>query len=75
MHSYTVLEDPPGPGFATLVPLVVVVVELMEQPGLLMVANLLGTEPAEVRIGAEVEVTFEKISEDCVLPQFRPVGA
>ncbi len=75
VHSYTVLEDPPGPGFATLVPLVVVVVELVEQPGLLMVANLLGTEPAEVRIGAEVEVTFEKISEDCVLPQFRPAGA
>ncbi|MFD4406221.1 Zn-ribbon domain-containing OB-fold protein [Nocardia sp. NPDC058499] len=75
VHSYTVLEDPPGPGFATLVPLVVVVVELVEQPGLLMVANLLGTEPAAVRIGAEVEVTFEKISEDCVLPQFRPAGA
>jgi len=75
VHSYTVLEDPPGPGFAPLVPLVVVIVELSEQSGLLMVANLLGTDPTEVRIGAEVEVTFEDIGEDCVLPQFRTTGA
>ena len=75
VHSYTVIEDAPGPGFADLVPLVVVVVELVEQPGLLMVANLVGTDPAEVRIGADVEVTFDDIAEDCTLPQFRPAGA
>lgn len=75
VHSYTVLEDSPGPGFASLVPLVVVVVELVEQPGLLMVADLIGAGPAGVRIGAAVEVTFEEISEDCTLAQFRPAGA
>lgn len=72
VYSYTVLDEAPGPGFAGLVPLVVVVVELVEQPGLLMVANLLGAGPDEVRIGAVVEVEFEEISQDCVLPQFRP---
>jgi uncharacterized protein len=71
VYSHTVLEDPPGPGFADLVPLVVVVVELVEQPGLLLVADLLGADPAAVRIGAAVEVTYEQIAEDCVLPQFR----
>ncbi|WP_067679438.1 Zn-ribbon domain-containing OB-fold protein [Nocardia miyunensis] len=71
VYSYTVLDDAPGPGFAELVPLVVVVVELVEQPGLLMVANLLGATGADVRIGAAVTVEFEEISEDCVLPQFR----
>ena len=71
VYSYTVLEDPPGPGFAELVPLVVVIVELVEQPGLLLVADLLGAGPEAVRIGAAVAVDFEEISEDCVLPQFR----
>ncbi|MEV5647091.1 OB-fold domain-containing protein [Nocardia sp. NPDC052254] len=71
IYSYTVLAEPPGPGFADLVPLVVVIVELTEQPGLLLVADLLGAGPGEVRIGAAVVVDFEEISEDCVLPQFR----
>ncbi|MCF8609177.1 OB-fold domain-containing protein [Gordonia sp. HY285] len=71
VHSFTVLEHPPGPGFAELLPLVVVIVELVEQPGLLLVADLLDAEPAQARIGAAVQVDFEEISEDCVLPQFR----
>lgn len=74
IYSYTVISDPPGPGFRDLVPFVVGVVELAEQPRLLMVTNLVGIDPAQLRIGLDVEVTFEDITDDCALPQFRVAG-
>lgn len=75
LYSYTVISDPPGPGFRDLVPFVVAVVELAEQPRLLMVANLVDIDPAAVRIGLDVEVTFEDLGDGCVLPQFKPAAA
>ncbi|KAA9148870.1 hypothetical protein FPZ12_044330 [Amycolatopsis acidicola] len=74
VHSYTVIEHPPGPGFADLVPFVIVIVELAEQPRLFLTADLLGVAPADIRLGMDVEVTFEEIGEGCTLPQFRPAG-
>jgi uncharacterized protein len=71
LHSWTVLADPPAPGFAGRLPLVVGVVELAEQEGLLMVANVLETDPANLRLGLPVEVLFEDVTADCVLPQVR----
>jgi uncharacterized OB-fold protein len=75
LHSWTVLTDAPAPGFVGRLPLVVGVVELAEQEGLLMVANLLEAEPAELRLGLPLEVAFEAVTADCVLPQFRAVKA
>ena len=74
LHSWTVLADPPAPGFIGKLPLVVGVVELAEQEGLLMVANVLDVDPAELRLNLPLEVTFETVTPDCVLPQFRPAG-
>lgn len=72
LHSWTVLADAPAPGFLDRLPLIVGVVELAEQEHLLMVANILEAEPAELRLGLSLDVLFERVTGECVLPQFRP---
>lgn len=61
-------------GFESAVPYFNVVVELVEQPGLYMVTDFLGTDAAFVdrlRVGAPMQVTFEEIDPGLTLPQFR----
>lgn len=53
-------------------PYVVAQVELEEQPGLLVMTNIVDADVADVRIGQLVEVTFEDRSPDVTIPQFRP---
>jgi uncharacterized OB-fold protein len=72
VYSFTTVHDAPAPGFRDLVPLLIGVVELVEQPHLLMVTNLVDVDAAAVHLGLEVEVTFEAVSPECTLPQFRP---
>jgi uncharacterized OB-fold protein len=73
LQAWTVLADAPAPGFRDRLPLIVGVVELAEQPGLLMVANVLETDVADLRLGMPLGVMFETVTADCVLPQFRPI--
>ncbi len=71
IYSYTVVDRPLHAGFVDRVPYVVVLVELDDQPGLRILANLLGTAPgAPLSCGMRVEVTFEDIGA-ITLPQFR----
>jgi uncharacterized OB-fold protein len=72
IYAYTVMNDELVPGFESVVPLAVVVVELDEQEGLMVVSNLIGTEVSELRIGDRVQVTFEELPDGGALPQFRP---
>lgn len=70
--TYTVNHQAwmPGPEL----PYVVAIVELPEQHGLRLITNLVEVDPAEVRIGMEVEVVFEAHPDDEVwIPLFRPV--
>ena len=53
------------------VPYVVAIVELVEQPGLRFVSNIVGISPDEVRIDMPVRVTFEQV-EDVWIPLFEP---
>lgn len=71
LYSYTTMHDSPGPGFADALPYIVAVVELDEQPGLLVTTNLAGTDPDTLRIGLPVEVAFENLDPDTAVPQFR----
>jgi len=62
-------------GFEAAVPYVNVVVELVEQPGLFLLSDLPGDDPAlagALRIGAPMHVTFQRIGDAFSLPQFRP---
>jgi len=66
IYSYVVHHHPPVPGKTA--PFVVAVVALPE--GVRMVGNVLA-DPADVWIGAAVEVVFERVDDDLVLPSWR----
>ena len=76
IYSFTVVRQAFSPVFVAEVPYVISMVELDEQPGLVMIANIVESSPDALEIGMPVEVTFEDRGE-YVLPQFRlasPVG-
>lgn len=72
VHSFTVVHDARYRAFREIQPYVIAAVELEEQPLLLLLSNLPGADPARIRIGMPVEVAFERVGEDAVIPQFRP---
>lgn len=71
VYTYTVTHHPVVPGFDAI-PYAVALVEMEEQVGLRMLANLRGIEPDDVRVGLRVEVLFEELPNGLRLPQFRP---
>ena len=72
--AFRILEQDVA-GFESEAPFVNIVVELEEQPMLLMVSNLPGAERERVRVDAPVEVHFEARGGELVIPQFRLIGA
>jgi uncharacterized OB-fold protein len=73
LYSYSVAHMALYPGFQP--PYVIALVELEEQPGLHITTNLLDCPLEDVVVGMPLEVTFEDVSDDYSLPQFRPRGA
>jgi uncharacterized OB-fold protein len=72
VYSFTVARRPTAPQWAGDEPYVIAIVELDE--GVHMTANILECEPDAVRIGMPVEVTFQDVSDEISLPQFRPAA-
>jgi uncharacterized OB-fold protein len=70
--SYTVMHQKSVAGFEDAVPYLTVLVELDEQPMLLLPTNLPGVEAGGVTIGQRVHVIFTPLDGDIVLPQFVP---
>ncbi len=70
VYSYTVMHANLVAGFEP--PYVVASIELEEQPGLLVTANVVACASDAVRIGMPVAVTFEERTPEVTLPQFRP---
>jgi uncharacterized OB-fold protein len=68
--SYTVMHQKSVAGFEDAVPYLTVLVELDEQPMLLLVTNLPGATPDDFKIGDRVHVTFEPFADGLALPQF-----
>jgi uncharacterized protein len=73
VHSFTVVRRASDPAFVSRVPYVVALVELDEGPR--MMANILGSDALEVKIGDRVQVTFEDRGEGALLPQFTRAAA
>ncbi len=81
--SYVVVHSPVLPAYEPFVPYPVVAIELEEDPSLHMLGNLLTDEnapinsvdPAQISIGLPVEVIFQTVAPDVVLPQWRIVPA
>jgi uncharacterized protein len=68
VYSYVVLHHPQFPGYEY--PMVAAVIELAE--GTRIVSNVVGIEPAKVRIGMPVRVSIEAVDDSWKLPLFRP---
>jgi len=73
LHTFTVVSRGQK-GFPLGPPYVLAIVELEEGPR--MMTNLVGiaADPAVVRIGMPVEVTFLDATAERTLPHFRPAG-
>ena len=69
VRSFTVVHKPGHPGWAVAAPYTVAVIDLAEGPT--MLTALVGVEPADVRVGLPVRVSFERVGE-FVLPFFTP---
>ncbi|EHI10546.1 Zn-ribbon domain-containing OB-fold protein [Mycolicibacterium thermoresistibile] len=71
VYSWVMPQYPPLPFFEY--PYIVVLVELDE--GVRMVSNLRDIDPADVKVGMDVEVFYETFNDDeLVLHQFRPAA-
>ncbi|HUN59001.1 MAG TPA: OB-fold domain-containing protein [Candidatus Binataceae bacterium] len=73
IYSFTVMHQRDVAGFEHEAPFINIVVELAEQPMLLIVSNLPISERERIRVGAPVEVCFENRGADLVIPQFRVI--
>jgi uncharacterized protein len=73
IYTFTVMHQRDVAGFENEAPFISIVVELDEQPRLLMVSNLPISERERVRAGAAVEVWFEDRGNGVVIPQFKIV--
>ena len=73
IFTFTVMHQRDVAGFESDAPFINLVVELEEQPRLLMVSNLPLAERDRVRIGAPVEVVFEDRG-GVIVPQFKLVS-
>ena len=68
VYSYTIVHRAPSAAFSQDTPYVLAIIELNEGPR--MMSNIVDCNPAEVRIGMEVEVGFETRAEDVGIPTF-----
>ncbi len=72
VFSYTVVHHAAVPQLAGDVPYNVVVVEFDDAPGARLISNLEGV--GEIRIGMELELCWDEVDPEVVLPRFRPRG-
>jgi uncharacterized protein len=70
VYSCSTMAKPANPLMADRVPYVVALVELQEGPRLM--TNIVGCDPADVRIGLPVQVTWEELSDGRNLALFEP---
>jgi uncharacterized OB-fold protein len=74
VYEYVIVHQTKLAGFEDRVPYAAVVVELDEQPELVVATNIVGPSALHVRIGQRVHVDFEQTTGGFVLPQFRHEG-
>jgi uncharacterized OB-fold protein len=75
IFSFTVVHHAAVPTLRESVPYNVVVVELEGAGGARLISNLLDAPPEALRVGLAVEIAWDEVREDLVLPRFRPASA
>jgi uncharacterized OB-fold protein len=75
VHTFTLAHHAFIPSLE--VPYVIAIVELVEQPGLRMMTNIVDCDPQSVRVGMPVRVTFVPFAgvEGIAAPHFVPDAA
>jgi len=71
VYSWSVMHTKGNPGFDHKLPYATVIVELAEQEHLFTIGNI-DCDPKDIEIGMPLEVTFEKLTDEVTLPQWRP---
>jgi uncharacterized OB-fold protein len=71
VYEFTVMYEARVSGFEQAIPYACIVVELDEEPGVFLVANLIDSPISAIRVGLPVRVDFEELPDGTVLPQFR----
>ena len=71
LYSYTVVMQAGHPYFVDRIPYVIGVVEIEEEEGVRMPAGIEAAEE-DLRCGIAVEAVFRDVTDDLVLPFFRP---
>ncbi len=74
VYSFCIVHHVFHPGFADDVPYSLALIELAEQAGLRVVANIVDCPHDDLTVGMPVEVTFED-RDGYTLPQFRPAAS
>jgi uncharacterized OB-fold protein len=72
VYSFVIYHQAFDPAFKDGLPYNVAIVALDEGPR--VVANVIGCDHADLRIGMAVEVAFDDLQEGVTLARFRPVG-
>jgi len=79
VESAVVVHHPVHPALSERVPYAVVLVSVGDAPGILIAGNVRGTAPEQVKIGDEVRVVFESVTdprngEGLTIPQWEIVS-
>ena len=72
VYAWFIEHDTRVGGFEEKVPCLLAAVELVEQPRLILLSNILNCPYDEVEMGMPVEVVWENANDEIVIPQFQP---
>mgnify|MGYP001825453795 CR=1 FL=1 len=73
LYSWTIAVQAFHPFWIDRLPYTIGTVELAEQPGLMFASQIVGCEEDQLRAGLPLEVVFEPLTSELVVPFFRPV--
>lgn len=74
LTTWTIPLQPFDPYYRMHMPYVLAVVELVEQPNLKMVTNIVDCAEEDLRIEMPLEVTFREVAPGLTLPLFKPAS-
>ena len=72
LYTWTVSEHAFHPFFADKLPYVYATVELVEQPGLRLITNIIECPLSDLQIEMPLEVSFRELAPELTVPMFRP---
>jgi uncharacterized OB-fold protein len=72
LYTWTIATQPFHPFWVDRVPYTLATVELVEQPRLMFLTQIVDCPEEELRAGMPLEVAFEALSPELTVPFFRP---